>query len=138
MIADDVAAAVVAALVAGSWGEAFMPEHVEFIDPIEPDDFNLHVRVFDSAVLTSWAARRVLREDPVVNIMIQQRVENDTSRVQQLKSLAERIRRHFAFADIGYSVLSANYAVHRDHDHLREKRAYTGVITLTYRTHVNA
>lgn len=138
MIADDVATAVVNALIAGSWGEAFMPEHVDQVDPLEPGDFNLRVLVLDAGMLVGRAARRVLYEDSIIDIAIQQRVTEDKTRVRQLKELAQKFLRHFVFANIGYPFFAAEYLTHRVPEHLREERVFTAIVRLTYRTHANA
>lgn len=139
-VGDAIAEAVVTELNSQSWLISFTAEHVQVVDPLTNESTSPRVIVLDAEINVSRASRRVLEEEVLVDVALQERIDpGDNVRVQELKQTAQAILRHFALtADVGYSILSGEYLAHRVPEHLREDKVFTALVRLTYRNYHRA
>jgi hypothetical protein len=134
----DIADAVVAELADGTFSQAFTPER-RVLPAFELADLtDLKVTVVPKAVEVTGATRSVSQCDVRVDIGVQKKLgSNLDAEVAELCGLVDEIaeylrKRPLAAAPYVVWVRAANDPVYAP-EHLLEKRAFTSVLTLTYR-----
>jgi len=134
----DIADAVTAELAGGTFSQAFTPER-RVLPFFELADLAaLKVTVVPKAVEITGSTRSVSQYDVQVDIGIQKKLGSDLdTEVAELCGLVDEIaeylrQRPLAAAPYAVWVRTANEPVYAP-EHLLEKRAFTSVLTLTYR-----
>jgi len=140
-LVTDIAGAVVAELAAagpGTFSQAFTPV-LRMLPGYELAELaELRVSVVPKALEISGASRSVCQYDVSVDIGIQKKLGSDLdAEVTDLLGLVDEIaeylrKRPLAGAPYAAWVHTANEPVYAP-DHLAEKRAFTSVLTVTYR-----
>ena len=134
----DIADAVTAELAGGAFSQAFTPQR-RVLPAFELADLaELRVTVVPKAVEITGSTRSVSQYDVQVDIGIQKKLGTDLdAEVADLCGLADEIeeylrQRPLSAAPYAVWVRTANEPVYAP-EHLLEKRAFTSVLTLTYR-----
>lgn len=134
----DIADAVVTELAGGEFSQAFTPER-RVLPAFELADLTtLRVTVVPKAVEVTGATRSVSQYDAQVDIGIQKKLgANLDAEVGELCGLVDEVaeylrKRPLAAAPYAVWVRTANDPVYAP-EHLLEKRAFTSVLTVTYR-----
>lgn len=134
----DLADAVVTLLAAGSFSQAFTPVRRVLPDFNLPELATLRVTVVPKAVEITAATRSTHQYDLQVDIGIQKKLGSDLdAEVAALVTLVDEIEAYLqskalsgaAWATWMRTVNDPVYVM----EHLKEKRAFTSVLTVTYR-----
>ena len=134
----DIADAVVAELAGGAFSQAITPVRRVLPEYELADLKDLRVTVVPAAVEITGASRTLSQHDAQIDIGIQKKLgKNLDTEVAQLCGLVEEIaqflqRRPLQAAPYAVWVRTANEPVYAA-DHLAEQRAFTSVLSVTYR-----
>ena len=137
-LAIDIADAVTAELASGTFSQPITPVR-RVLPKYELADLkDLRVTVVPAAVEITGASRTLSQHDAQIDIGIQKKLgKNLDTEVAQLCGLVEEIaqflqRRPLQAAPYAVWVRTANEPVYAA-DHLAEQRAFTSVLSVTYR-----
>jgi len=134
----DIADAVVAELVAGSFSQAFVPERRVLPEFDIADMHDLKVTVVPKAVEISGSSRSVCQYEVQVDIGIQKKLGTNLDvQVAELLDLVDEIadylrRRVLQNTPWAVWLRTANDPIYAP-DHIAQQRVFTSVLTLTYR-----
>ncbi len=137
-LVTDIADAVVAELAGGAFSQSFTPQRRVLPEYELADLKDLRVTVVPAAVEISGASRALSQHDVRIDVGIQKKLgKNLDTEVASLCGLVDEIteflkRRPLQAAPWAAWVRTANEPVYAA-DHLAEQRAFTSVLTLTYR-----
>lgn len=138
----EIADAIQAELEDGSFSLPFAIDRA-YIPLYEREDLDgLTVTIVPKSVTESNQDRSRTQDEDAIDVAVQQKVAStDTAELDPLMALAREIRQHFkgrecrarVKASTGASWVRSAHPFIYSPEHLREKRIFTSVITLTYK-----
>ena len=135
----QLADAVVAMLNAGKFSLAFTAQRLyrPYFDL--PDMSTLHVTVVPDSVVLTQHTRTTMANETKVDVAVQKKYKTeDASELDPLVALVEEIAAMFSqnrvIAELGAVLLKIEHAPVYSPEHMQDKRMFTSIITLTYRT----
>jgi hypothetical protein len=135
---SDIADAVVASLNAASFSQAFTAQR-KYLPAVELADLvTLHVTVVPRAVAITTATRDSSYFDCTIDVGIQKKVDPDENgELDALVNLAEEVVDHLRMRKLDTMPQTAWMSITHEPvfapEHLDQERAFTSVVSVTYR-----